>query len=41
MSGNHQLSIKFTTAGSYEVTVIYRTVVHARIERSHITVHSS
>ena len=42
MSGHHTLAIRFSSPpGSYEVTVIYRTVAHARIEKGHITVHSS
>ena len=40
MSGHHQLRIE-CQAGDYTVTVIYRTVGHARIEKGHITVHSS
>jgi hypothetical protein len=40
MSGHHQLRIE-GPAGDYTVTVIYRTVGHARIEKGHITVHSS
>jgi hypothetical protein len=41
MSGNHQLSFKLGVTGSFEVTVIYRTVAVARIEKSHITIHNS
>ena len=41
MSGNHQLAIKFAYTGDMEVTVIYRTVSHVRIEKSHVTVHAS
>jgi hypothetical protein len=41
MNGHHQLAIKFPATGNMEVSVIYRTVSHVRIERSHITVHSS
>jgi hypothetical protein len=41
MSGHHQLAVKFAATGALEVSVIYRTVSHVRIERSHITVHSS
>ena len=41
MSGNHQLAIKFNITGNMQVTVIYRTVSHVRIEQSHVTVHSS
>jgi len=41
MSGNHMLSVLFPAVGTFEVTVVYRTVSHARIERGHITVHSS
>ena len=41
MSGNHQLSIKYPAAGSFEVTIIYRVVAHARITQASVTVHSS
>jgi hypothetical protein len=41
MSGDHQLAIKFGMVGTMEVTVIYRSVSHVRIERSHVTVHAS
>jgi len=41
MSGNHQLSIMYPAAGVFEVTIIYRVVAHARIERGHISVHNS
>jgi hypothetical protein len=40
MSGDHQLQIT-CNPGVYTVSVIYRTVAHMRIEKSHVTVHSS
>jgi hypothetical protein len=40
MSGNHQLQVQ-ADAGDYTVTIIYRTVAHMRVERAHLTVHSS
>jgi hypothetical protein len=40
MSGHHQLRIE-CQAGDYTVTIIYRTVAHMRVERAHLTVHSS
>lgn len=40
MSGHHQLQVT-ASPGEYSVTVIYRTVAHIRVEKSHLTVHSS
>jgi hypothetical protein len=40
MTGHHQLQLS-ASPGEYTVTVIYRSVAHMRVEKSHLTVHSS
>ena len=40
MAGHHQLQLT-AAPGDYTVTVVYRTVAHIRVEKAHLTVHSS
>ena len=41
MNGNHVLALQMPFVGAAEITVIYRSVSHASISKSHVTVHAS